>query len=266
MVAIQLKPNSHRMVSYVSFCLTLFLVVAGVIVWQIPATWGAAFFSGKPNCQLVIHQAQGSIWNGSAAIGTSILDADSGVCREPHVISPRIHWVNSCSFTAMNCTVRLTSSAFLNSLELIINSNSLSVGAGEITLPMHSIEMMHSPWSTIQARGTITMKWSGLFFSGAQLTQSVGLVKISLDDISSTLSLVKPLGSYDVDWDMASPSKNWTLRTKNGPLLVNGSGNLTAAGVTFSGFASASTGSHDALAGLMSILGRRQGDSYALHF
>lgn len=266
MALIQLKPNSHRMVSYAGFYLTLFLVVAAVIVWQMPAYWVAAFFSGKPNCRLVIHQAQGSIWNGSAAIGGSILNTDLGICREPHVVSPRIHWVSSCSLSAVNCTARLMSSALSNPLELIISPNGLSVGAGEITLSMHSIEMIDGPWSTIKPRGTITMKWSGLFFSSEHLIRPSGVMQIALDDVSSVLSLVKPLGSYDVDWELASPDKRWTLRTKNGPLLLDGSGKLTAAGMTFSGVASASMGSHDALAGLLALLGRRQGDSYVLHF
>ena len=77
---------------------------------------------------------------------------------------------------------------------------------------------------------------------------------------------MKDLGSYEVKLNLSEQNAAWTLATMNGPLLLNGAGELYAKGIHFSGQASAAWGYQDSLQGLMSLMGQKSGDVYRIYF
>src|SRR5689334_171938 len=55
--------------------LALFCVLFSVIVFA-PAVWLSSFLQSQTGGQLVLHDAEGSLWNGSAYIGVAV-DSDT---------------------------------------------------------------------------------------------------------------------------------------------------------------------------------------------
>lgn len=74
------------------------------------------------------------------------------------------------------------------------------------------------------------------------------------------------MGSYEIKLNLSGQSSPWTLATIDGPLLLNGSGELGSEGLHFSGQASAAMGYQDSLRGLLSLMGQRNGESYRIQF
>ena len=87
-------------------------------------------------------------------------------------------------------------------------------------------------------------------------------------NLASPISPVKPLGSYAIQANLAQHSTNWILSTTAGPLLLSGQGVMThdlgGKGLQFSGEASATPEAEDALLGLLSLLGKKEGNTYRL--
>jgi hypothetical protein len=76
------------------------------------------------------------------------------------------------------------------------------------------------------------------------------------------------LGSYEIQANVAQNASTWVLSTSSGPLLLKGEGEIGHGpgnkGLQFSGEASAAPEAQDALVGLLSLLGKREGSSYRL--
>ncbi|MBU1357524.1 MAG: type II secretion system protein N, partial [Gammaproteobacteria bacterium] len=78
-------------------------------------------------------------------------------------------------------------------------------------------------------------------------------------DISSSLSTLKPMGSYRLALAGGGPTSTLLLTTREGSLQLNGSGRWNGTALRFDGEASAASGSEDALSNLLNIIGRREG-------
>jgi len=120
-----------------------------------------------------------------------------------------------------------------------------------------------SPWDTLQPDGQLRLRTEALELQWAQGgMQMKGLAELRVENLSSRLSPVKPIGSYQLqlrgtpEWT-ANP--NLQLSTLEGPLQMTGKGQWMGARWRFTGEASAQEGDEAALANLLNILGRRQG-------
>jgi general secretion pathway protein N len=156
----------------------------------------------------------------------------------------------------------------------------ISIAANEIKLPANVLEGLGNPWSTLRPRGGLGARWTDLNIApsggseGAQAGSS-GVIRIIISNLSSPISPVKPLGSYEIAANVAPEGLNWTLSTTNGPLLLKGQGGIAdksskmpgiaeQSGVYFSGEASASPEAQESLIGLLSLLGKKEGNVYRL--
>ena len=96
------------------------------------------------------------------------------------------------------------------------------------------------------------------------------LFGIIISKLTSPISPVKPLGGYEIAANIAQDGVSWTLSTTSGPLLLKGQGEFSNTGsnkgMHFSGEANASPESQESLIGLLSLLGKREGDTYRLKF
>jgi general secretion pathway protein N len=99
---------------------------------------------------------------------------------------------------------------------------------------------------------------------------SSGVIRIIIGNLSSPISPIKPLGGYEILANIADEIMTWSIATTNGPLLLKGQGELVSNAdskvVHFSGEASASPEAQESLAGLLSVLGKKEGDTYRLRF
>jgi general secretion pathway protein N len=244
----------------------LSLCLLCVLIWQIPASWFANRLGSQTACRITLHQPQGSIWNGSAAIGFSEIDMASGVCRPPNAITERFQWNNECNILSASCKGAIEFSALKKPLQYSLSLSGLHLKAGEIILPVNGLEALGSPWSSLRPRGEMLMAWSDLTINSASNATPVGNIQIEMHDVSSAVSPVKPLGSYEIAITLLPTGGTWDVHTITGPLLIKGAGEIDHQQTHFSGEVSATPEAEEALVGLLSLLGKRNGDTYLIRF
>lgn len=260
-------PRTHLLLGQgIWFYGALFFCFLSIVIWQMPAAWFAGILGSQTACRITLQEAQGSIWNGSAAIGFSEIDVASGQCRRPSAITERFQWANECNLLGSTCTGTLEFSALKKPLQYTLTFSGLRFGSGEITLPVNALEVLGSPWSSLRPRGEMLLSWSDLIVANFNSAASAGNIQIKINDVSSAVSPVKPLGSYEIKIDLKPSGGTWDVQTINGPLLIQGAGEFDRQETHFSGEVSATPEAGEALAGLLSLLGKRSGDVYRIRF
>ncbi len=242
----------------------IIVVVLGALIWQMPVKWFQGTVSTATKCKILLTDPSGTLWRGGAAIGFSEPGLDGQSCRPPLAITERLFWETECSLQKRNCTVRVETAALDNTLFATVNLNGVTIQENEIRLPAEILEVLGAPWTILHPRGDLTARWSDLHLS--RLGNS-GSIRANLDGLSSPVSLIKPLGNYSVQASLSGGGVNYTLSTTEGPLLLSAQGAFGADGkASGRGEASATPESQDALNGLLSLIGRRQGNTYLLVF
>lgn len=260
--------------------LLIALACFGLILAQLPVSWVAGLVGNQTTCRAVLHEPVGTLWQGSSAIGFSEPNIAGPGCKPPVAQTERFEWKLSCQITDASCTARIAFSAleqpqvirwgFGRSAELIAN---------EITLPATILEGLGNPWSTLRPRGNLSARWTDLkwalsnAYGGGDVGGSSGIIRIIISNLASPVSPVRPLGSYEIQANLAERSVNWVLSTSAGPLLLKGQGEVgyglsskgsSGKGLQFSGEASAAPEAEEALLGLLSLLGKKEGNTYRL--
>jgi general secretion pathway protein N len=128
-----------------------------------------------------------------------------------------------------------------------------NVSAGAIAVPASLLVGLGAPFNTLDLDGKVRLAWSPWRVFG---TDAFGRLTVSLADMSSRVSLVKPLGTYEVVLQAQGASSTLALSTQKGPLMLDGHGTFSRAAASFQGTASAAPDQRDNLAGLLNLLGR----------
>lgn len=252
------------------FWLTAILLCVWVIIRQLPVSWVSGALASQTGCRVMLEQPIGTIWRGSAALAFSEPNAAEGGCRDPMSVTERFHWETSCKLLSLTCQSEIQFAAFEQAQQIQWRFGQISVAANEIKLPANVLEGLGNPWSTLRPRGGLGARWTDLNLSlvggseGAGVGSS-GVIRIMISNLTSPISPVKPLGSYEIAANIASEGLTWTLSTTSGPLLLKGQGGAAKqSGIHFSGEASASPEAQESLIGLLSLLGKKEGDTYRL--
>jgi general secretion pathway protein N len=133
------------------------------------------------------------------------------------------------------------------------------VSAGELLLPAEGLAGLGAPLNTLAPSGVIKLSWNLLDIARQGQTVAVqGRTVLSLTDMGSRMSPIKPLGSYEMAMDWRGQRADLILRTVRGALLLSGSGNLENGRLRFSGQAQAADGYEDTLGNLLNLLGQRR--------
>lgn len=247
------------------FWITALSVVLAICLSQIPATSLASIVDSQSGCRLVLHKPTGTIWNGSAAIGFSEPDVVSSSCRTPVALTERFTWKTQCSLMDGQCLVEINFVSLNKPLMATIGLNQIKVAAGEMSLPASILEAFGNPWSTLRPRGQLMAQWGDLQ-KGAD---TAGTIRLNVNNLSSPISAVKPLGSYEIKANLTQVGTSFVIDTTAGPLLLNGKGEIGAkddSGIHFLGGAHATPGAEDSLIGLLSLLGKKDGDIYRMQY
>ena len=116
-----------------------------------------------------------------------------------------------------------------------------------------------APLNTLAPTGSIKLTWNKLdLLRQENMVRVQGRTVLSLADMGSRMSPVKPLGSYELVMDWRGPQADLTLRTVRGALLLSGSGMLQNGRLRFSGQAMAADGYEETLGSLVNLLGQRR--------
>jgi len=238
------------------------LSVAAVMLALAPAAWITPQFARQTHGHVNLVDAEGSLWHGSA---TLMLAAGSDMSTAT-LLPGRIEWHTAFwpLFTGRVRMVMRHSEAMPDPITVDATPRAATVTPGVLAVPASLLAGLGAPFNTLDLQGNVQLSWTDWrSFDG----KAFGQLTVMLDDVSSRVSLVKPLGSYRVKFQAQGTSSALDLTTVKGPLMLNGSGTVSAASTSFRGTASAAPEQHDNLAGLLNLLGRPSGpDTVTLTF
>jgi general secretion pathway protein N len=116
-----------------------------------------------------------------------------------------------------------------------------------------------TPWNTLQLQGGLALSTQQLVAQWQAGQWSVsGTVQLDATQMSTSLSTLKPVGSYRLLWS-GGVSPRLNLSTLDGALQLQGAGQWVGGRLQFEGEARATPERAEALANLLNIIGRRDG-------
>ncbi|PMS22701.1 general secretion pathway protein GspN [Trinickia dabaoshanensis] len=236
--------------------LVIALVSSGVtLTAMMPAAWITPQFAKATQGHVDLVDPSGSLWHGSA---TLVLAAGGGAGAGT-LLPGRVSWDTAFwpLFTGrLKMRMRQTP-AMPAAIEVDASARSSTVTSGEIAVPAALLAGLGAPFNTLDLQGAVQLAWTPWRLLGAR---AYGQLVVTLTDMSSRVSPVKPLGSYRVALQSQGDSSTIDLSTLSGSLLLSGHGTISANASAFHGQASATGEARDNLAGLLNLLGRPSGD------
>ena len=251
--------------------------LAGMVVGALPAavafapaSWLAGALADATDQRLLLADARGTVWQGSAVL---VLTAGAG-SRDASALPGRLQWRLGLDGAAIVLHAR--QACCINgemSLRVVPGLGRLRVelpGAGVAAGPIGQwpaswLMGLGTPWNTVQPSGTLQLSSPGLVLEQVQgRWRFSGSARLDLAQFASRLSTLDSLGSYrlTISGDAArGDATTLALTTLEGALQLKGSGQFTASKLRFNGQADAAPGSEPALANLLNIIGRRRGAS-----
>ena len=243
----------------------LFGILAGLVVFA-PAAWLAKAVASASDQRLLLSDARGTIWSGSA-VPILTGGADS---RDASYLPGRLQWTLSPRFYGVELAAR--QDCCINGTMIVqirpglgrIKATLVPAAAGAIgQWPSAWLGGLGTPWNTLQLGGTARIATPGFTLEQVEGRWRLdGRVDLELEGVSSRLTTLDTLGSYRVSLTGGSGANSamlLSLSTLDGPLQLTGSGTWGPGGVKFRGEARSATVDEAALSNLLNIIGRRDG-------
>ena len=263
----------------------LLLGAAVGVVLNAPAQWLADSLRQSTHDHLVLADARGSLWNGSAVLVLTG-GADS---HDASALPGRLQWQLRPDWRGLRLTARqaccLNGDLRLHlqpqwggyTLALGDRASAPAAGTGGPTSPTSPAKPaqlighwpaawlagLGTPWNTLQLGGLLQLASPGLAVQSVQGRLRLdGALQLELRGASSRLSPLPTLGSYRVQLQgpgAAGEAATLRLDTDEGALQLSGSGQWAGSRLRFRGQAQAAEAEAAALSNLLNIIGRRQG-------
>jgi len=239
--------------------------LVGVIAFA-PAAWLADAVASKTDRRLLLADARGTVWSGSAV---PILTGGSD-SRDASALPGRLEWTLVPALFGLD--LRARHDCCLNG-QVVVH---LRPGFGRMTAsvapaaggwiaqwPSAWLGGLGTPWNTMQLGGAVRLVTPGITVETVQGRWRVdGRADIELLNVSSRVTTLDTLGSYRMTLSGGPTdggAARLTLSTQEGPLQLTGSGTWGPGGIRFRGEARAAAIDEAALANLLNIIGRRDG-------
>lgn len=232
-----------------------------------PATWLAQAVANSTSERLLLADAEGTIWSGSAV---AVLTGGPG-SRDARALPGRLGWQLRpaglgvrLSFT-QDCCLRsplsLTFKPGIGRLSAELTSQA-PPGSQAGQWPAAWLIGLGTPWNTLQLNGMLGLETQNVRIEWVQGRLRIdGQMQITLRDMASRVTTLDRLGSYRLSVMGASqPDVALSLLTEDGVLQLRGEGSVGASGLHFRGEAQANEAELGALGNLLNIIGRRNGD------
>ena len=231
----------------------------------VPAAWLAAGVASATGQRLLLADARGTVWSGSAV---AVLTGGQG-SRDASALPGRLSW--SLSLQGLGLSVGLRQTCCINGeLRLAVHPGwsrlrlELPPTQGAVgQWPAAWLSGLGTPWNTLQPTGSMQFSSPGLSLESVQgRWRFDGRAELELQGMASRVSTLDVLGSYRLSLAHAPGSADGatvSLSTLSGALLLSGNGQWVASRWRFLGQASAAPGSETVLNNLLNIIGRRQG-------
>ncbi|WP_082710041.1 type II secretion system protein N [Burkholderia sp. TSV86] len=231
------------------------LSILVVLIALLPAAWVTPQFAKATGGHVNLVDPDGSLWQGSATLLLA-----PGTDRSASTLLPgRIEW-RTGFWPLFTGRVRMRlrhTDAMPDTVVLDATPRGAVLSAGTMAVPASLLAGLGTPFNTLDLQGDVRLDWTDWRLIG---NDAFGQLAVTITDMSSRLSRVKPLGSYRAVLQAGGANSTLDLSTVKGPLMMSGQGNFGTAGASFRGTASATPEQRDNLAGLLNLLGRPIGD------
>jgi general secretion pathway protein N len=250
------------------------LGLALAFITQAPAHWLTRAIEQASGERVLLPDAQGTVWNGSAqwvlnegplnnTVSVNLARPSNTTALPTRVtwqLGPRVDLANlnfafSATLASGCCTpqpVRVDVLPLWRGVRVQVSDHTSS-------WPASWLVGLGAPWNTIQPEGRMQLQTTQLQWTHqAGQEQLQGLAELQMQQLSTRLSTLRPLGTYRVRVQ-GGEAMAITLDTLEGSLLLKGTGQLHHGRVRFNGEASAAPDAEAALSNLLNILGQRQG-------
>jgi general secretion pathway protein N len=227
---------------------------ASVLAWAI---------QDQSHGRLQLLDARGTVWAGNGQLVFSGGAGSQSAMQLPGSVS----WTNALGWGAGLVVWRSQwhmSCCSVEPLRAVVSPNwsgfEVQVQSSQSRWPANLLAGLGTPWNTVGLQGELKAQINALKI--ARLGQSLsidGQVQIQMINAASSMSTLKPLGSYELNISGgAAPSLQ--LRTLDGALQLQGNGQWVGGRLRFTGEAQARSVEHEsALSNLLNIIGRRDG-------
>jgi general secretion pathway protein N len=225
-----------------------------VLVVLLPAAWVTPQFAKATQGHIDLIEPSGSLWHGSATLMLAA-GADASAAT---VLPGRVEW-RTAFWPLLVGRVRMQlreSDAMPEPVSLDASFDGATVSAGGIAVPAALLSGLGAPFNTLDLQGGAHVAWTQWHLIRGNV---FGGLTVTLDDMVSRVSPVKPLGSYRLVLQAQGTESTLDLSTLKGPLLLNGHGAIARGGTSFHGEASSTPQARDNLAGLLNLLGQPSG-------
>ena len=231
--------------------------LAALIIFA-PARWMAAGLFEATNGRIQLVNVRGTVWTGS---GRVLLTGGSD-SRDKAVLPGTFKWELRPAWAGLKLQINAaccTPAPLQTRLTLGWNAIELTVEDGFSQWPANLMVGLGTPWNTIQADANLQLTTANLVFKSLEGRLVVaGAAQLKALDVSSRLSEVKPLGSYQLLFN-GGPMPAVELITLSGAFKLSGKGSWIGPRLRFNGTASVDPDMVATFANLLNIIGRRQG-------
>jgi general secretion pathway protein N len=227
------------------------LSVLGTLLVMMPAAWIVPQFTRATGGHVNLVDPAGSLWRGSATLMLAAGSDGSGATLLPG----RIEWTTAF-LPLLTGRVHMTmrqSEAMPDAVSVDATRSGATLSAGQIGVPATLLAGLGAPFNTLNFEGDVRLSWTDFRVLGRN---TYGQVVVTLDDMASRVSRVKPLGSYRVALQAQGANAGIDLSTIKGPLMLSGTGTVSQGSATFQGKATSTPDQRENLAGLLNLLGR----------
>ena len=234
------------------------LGLAFALVLFAPAAWLGSALPALSQGRVQLQDARGTVWTGS---GRLLLTGGSG-SRDVSVLPGRVNWRLRPDWTGFTAAVTAdccTAVPLLGRLRIGWQIQAFELNNAESQWPAALLVGLGTPFNTVQAEGSLRLSTQQLVlqrFDGR--FDFTGTAQLQALDLSSRLSTVAPMGSYQLLLN-GGPAPSLALTTLSGPLKLSGTGNWVGAKLRFNGVAAVEPELLGAFTNLLNIIGRRQG-------
>jgi general secretion pathway protein N len=223
-----------------------------------PARWLAQLVNTASGGQVVLNEARGTVWNGSAQLRLSGGEQAQGSVALPG----RLTWVLRPASGGLESDIE-AACCMAQALHL---QAQVGWGGARVVFADHAshwpaalLAGLGTPWNTVQAQGQLVLSTQGLSVEWLEGRLNLaGRVQLDAQEMASRLSTLKPMGSYRL-LVTGGAVNTLQLATLSGSLQLTGSGQWVGGRLRFDGVASAAQDRQEALSNLLNIIGRRDG-------
>lgn len=229
-----------------------------------PANWLADVVASGTDGRIVLADAQGTVWEGSAV---AVLTGGPG-SHDARSLPGRMSW--NLHIRGLALALSLKHEGVLNGEPTLLvqpglgRVSTMLLASGRVgRWPAAWLAGLGTPWNTLQLGGALELQANQLSFNWAQGRWSIGgSAEVAMGQLSSRVTTLDHLGSYRLslqgDASGTAPA-SLVLSTDEGALRLSGQGSWGQGGLHFSGEATAEDAQRGALDNLLNIIGRRQG-------